>query len=197
MRIRFACLVLGVLLVPGPAFADSHNWDVQGGFSAGGGGSTLRGFIVALGLSERQPEPEKPGGPMPPQRPVLLGLVGGASVQFGSRDDGSASVTQVIWSAGPRFTFEKDRESRNSYHAQVTFGQVLTNGGELDKNLTTVVGAAWDHSFGAHNGRTPHPGLGMRLQADRVFSVGKYKGIDSGDNFWRLSASVIYRIPKL
>jgi hypothetical protein len=119
-------------------------------------------------------------------------------VQGGKRDDGTASVTQVIWSGGARFTFEKSRESKNSYHAQVTAGQVLTNGGQLDKNFATVIGAAWDHVFGPHHdGHTPHPGLGMRFQADRVFSVGEYKGIDSGDNFWRLSASLIYRIPKL
>lgn len=187
MRIRFACLVLGILLVPGAAHADSHFADFYGGGSGGGGGSKLGGFIVGFGKSERQPD----RGPL---KKVLLGGVGGASVQFGSHDDGR-SVTQVVWSVGPRVTFEKNRESRNSYHAQVTFGSVYSNDGNATKDFTTVVGAAWDYVFGAlHDGQpTPHPGLGMRLQADRVFNMGK----EGRDDIWRLSAGFIYRVPKL
>jgi hypothetical protein len=33
----------------------------------------------------------------------------------------------------------------------------------------------------------------MRLQADRVFNLGK----DDRDDIWRLSAGFIYRVPKL
>lgn len=187
MRIGLACLVLAGLLVPGAAFADSHVADFYGGGSGGGGGSKLGGFIVAFGKSQRQPDT----GPL---RKVLLGGVGGASVQFGSHDDGSADVTQVVWSLGPRFTFEKSRTSRNIYHAQVTFGSAYTNDGNASKKFTTVVGAAWDHAFGTHDGQTPHPGLGMRLQADRVFKAAEG---DGRADIWRLSAGLIYRIPKL
>jgi hypothetical protein len=188
MRIRFACLVLGVLLVPGALRADSHFADFYGGGSGGGGGSKLGGFIVALGKGQTQPTT----GDL---KKVLFGGVGSASVQFGSHDDGR-SVTQVVWSLGPRFTFEKNRDSRNFYHAQVTLGSVYSNDGNATKDFTTVVGAAWDYVFGARPGgttTTPHPGLGMRLQADRVFNLGK----DDRDDIWRLSAGFIYRVPKL
>jgi hypothetical protein len=187
MHIRFACLVLGMSLVPAAAFADSHNADAYGGGSGGGGGSKLGGFIVALGKTQDQ----SPIGQ--PQKRVLLGGVGSASVQFGSHDDGR-DVTQVVWSLGPRFTFEKNHDSRNFYHAQVTFGSIYSNDGNATNDFTTVVGAAWDYVFGAGPSRlTPHPGLGMRLQADRVFNLGK----DDRDDIWRLSAGFIYRIPKL
>lgn len=183
MRSRFACLVLGVLLIPGTAFADSHNADFYGGGSGGGGGSKLGGFIVALGKTRTKPLIGN----------VFVGGVGGASVQFGSHDDGSADVTQVVWSLGPRFTFEKSHDSRNIYHAQLTLGQNLTNDGDLQKNFSTVVGGAWDLVFGSLHGGggTPHPGLGMRLQAERVFHKG------DRDDIWRLAAGLIYRVPKL
>jgi hypothetical protein len=188
MRIRFACLVLGVMLVPGAAHADSHFADFYGGGSGGGGGSKLGGFIVAFGKGQTQPV-----DPKLPLKKVLFGGVGGASVQFGSHEDGR-SVTQVVWSAGPRFTFEKNRDSRNFYHAQVTLGSVYSNDGNATKDFTTVVGAAWDHVFGARpGGITPHPGLGMRLQADRVFNLGN----EDREDIWRLSAGFIYRVPKL
>jgi hypothetical protein len=186
MRFRFACLVLGVLLVPAAAHADSHFADFYGGGSGGGGGSKLGGFIVGFGKTELQPEKGEP-------KKVLFGGVGSASVQFGAHDDGR-SVTQVVWSLGPRFTFEKDRNSRNSYHAQVTLGSIYSNDGNATKDFTTVVGAAWDHAFGApYDARNPHPGLGIRLQADRVFNLGK----GDRDDIWRLSAGFIYRVPKL
>lgn len=192
MRILFAGLVLGALLVPATVRADSHFADFYGGGSGGGGGSKLGGFIVAFGKSERQPEP-LPGTPPEKPKKVLFGGVGGVSVQFGSHDDGSADVMQVVWSVGPRLTFEKNRNSKNFYHAQVTFGGSHTNDGQLQSNFATVVGAAYDHVFGTHAGPTPHPGLGMRLQADRVFRSGE----NAGGNIWRLSAGLIYRVPKL
>src|SRR5262249_15957537 len=62
MRIRFVCLLLGVLLVPAAAYADSHNADFYGGGSYGGGGSNIGGFIVALGKDWRH-------GELPPLSP--------------------------------------------------------------------------------------------------------------------------------
>lgn len=183
MRIRNACLGLVVLLIPSLALADSHNADVYSGGSGGGGGSNLGGFIVALGKTRIQPEKG-------PQKKVLLGGVGGASVQFGSHE--GRDLTQVVWSVGPRFTFEKGRDSKNVFHAQVTWGSAYTNdGGEGQNNFTTVVGAAYDRAFQSHGGMTPHPGLGFRLQADRVFNKGER------EDAWRLSAGFIYRIPRL
>ena len=182
MRIRNACLGLVVLLIPALAFADSHRADVYSAFSSGGGGSNLSGFIVALGKTQIQPE-------QGPPKKVLLGGVGGASVQFGSHE--GRDVTQVVWSAGPRVTFEKDRESRNFFHAQVTFGGVYTNDGQEPNDFATVVGAAYDFAFRPHAGATKHPGLGFRLQADRVFNMG------DRDDVWRLSAGFVYRIPRL
>ena len=181
MRIGNVCLGLVVLLIPALAFADSHRADVYSGASGGGGGSNLGGFIVALGLTEiQQREP----------RNVLFGGVGSASVQFGSHE--GRDLTQVVWSIGPRLTFEKDQNSKNVFHAQVTFGGVYTNDGQGQKNMATVVGAAYDRAFHTHEGKTPHPGLGLRLQADRVLIKGEER-----KDAWRFSAGFIYRIPRL
>jgi hypothetical protein len=188
MRIRHACLVLGVWLVPALASADSHNADVYGGGSGGGGGSKLGGFIVALGKTQLQD--------LKSPKPVLWGGIGGASVQFGSHD--GRDVTQIIWGAGPRFSFAKPG-TMNFIHAQVQLVGVYTNDGrdikdgdEKPNDFAVVVGTAYDHAFTrTQAGSTPHPGLGFRFQADRVFNMG------DRENVWRLSAGLIYRIPRL
>ena len=169
MRFRYACLVLGVLLVPGAAHADSHFADFYGGGSVGGGGSKLGGFIVALGKGQTQPT----SGPL---KKVLFGGVGGASVQFGSHDDGR-SVTQVVWSLGPRFTFEKNRDSRN-FIAQVTLAPSATRGNH--KDFTTVVGAAWDWFLVQGSRLTPHPGWECASRLTGSSTWGKTTATTSG-----------------
>lgn len=189
MCIRFACLVLGALLVPAAAFADSHNADAYGGGSGGGGGSKLGGFIVALGKTQLQAPPGQP------QKKVLLGGIGGASVQFGSHN--GRDVTQVVADVGPRISYLKPR-SKNVVHAQVTAAWVYTNDGRFIKDgdekpndFGIVVGAAYDYGLREGSGTgTAHSGLGMRFQADRIFNLGDREDV------WRLSAGIIYRIPK-
>jgi hypothetical protein len=188
MRARHTCLVLvGLFLAPALAVADSHNADAYGGGSGGGGGSNLGGFIVALGKTQIQDLKE-------PQR-VLWGAVGGASVQFGTHD--GRDVTQVVSTIGVRMTFAKP-DGKDFVHAQVSVADVYTNDGQFTEDgdekphdFGVVVGAAYDRAFRTHEPGTPHPGLGLRFQVDRVFNMG-----DRGD-VWRLSAGLIYRIPKL
>jgi hypothetical protein len=192
MRIRNACLGLVVLLVPALAHADSHNADAYGGGSGGGGGSNLGGFIVALGKTQLQSPPGQP------QRKVLLGGIGGASVQFGAHN--GRDVTQVIAEVGPRISFMKPR-SKSIVHAQVSAAWVYTNDGrdiengdEKPNDFGIVVGVAYDYALreGAGKGTsTAHSGLGMRFQADRVLNLGNREDV------WRLSAGLIYRVPKL
>src|SRR5262245_34989849 len=187
MRIRYTCLVLGLLLlVPTSARADSHNADAYGGGSGGGGGSTLGGFIVAFGKTQLQDGRKK----------VLLGGAGGASVQFGTHND--RQVTQVIWGVGPRFTIAPTG-TRNFFHTMVQLSGVYTNDGrdiqngkEKPNDFAVVVGAAYDHALtGAHSSSTAVAGLALRAQADRVFNLG------DREHVWRLSMGLIYRIPRV
>jgi hypothetical protein len=190
MRIRPACLVLGVLLVASAAYADSHNADFNGGGSGGGGGSKLGGFIVGFGKAEMRSEPGDDR-----RRPCLLGWFGDTSVQFGK--DAGRDVTQVVLAVGPRCTILAKHDSMNLFHAYAQIGDVYTNDGKdggkpNDKAL--VVGLAFDralHRRPSSTPKTPFAGVGVRLQADRVFNLA------DRDSVWRLSAGLVYRVPRL
>jgi hypothetical protein len=195
MRIGFVCLVLGVLLVPAAAHADSHNADFYGGASAGGGGSTLKGFVVGLGKDVDREDSDRWWTP---------GVVGGAGVQFGGHDASNRDITQVVWGVGPRLTIAKP-DWRQFIHAQFQVVGVYTNDGlffnkeghPAPNDLGYVVGAGYDYVFSHGLGSissaviTRHPGLGIRVEADRVFNHGDRSSV------WRLSAGVIYRAPKV
>ena len=189
MRIRPACLVLGVLLVASAAYADSHNADFNGGGSGGGGGSKLGGFIVGFGKAEMKSEPEDHG-----RRPCLLGWFGDTSVQFGK--DAGRDVTQVVLAVGPRCTIQAKHDSMNLFHAYAQIGDVYTNDGKdngkpNDKAL--VIGLAFDRAWrpGPSSAKTPFAGPGLHFQADRVFNLGNRESV------WRLSAGLVYRVPRL
>ena len=187
MRSRFAYLVLGVLLMPAAARADSHFADFYGGGSGGGGGSTLGGFVFALGVT---PEHLIPG-------PCKLGFTGGVSGQFGSHD-GGRDVTQVVWGGGPRCTFTK-AEGRTFLHVHAQFNGVYTNDGSLPNDKAVVVGASYDFAFkrtvagpgGIRVSNTHGVGFGVRGQYDRIFNLGDRESVQ------RFSGGVIYRFPKL
>jgi hypothetical protein len=191
MRIRPACLVFVVLLlVPALTYADSHNADFNGGGSGGGGGSKLGGFIVGFGKAEMTSEP---GGDR--RRPCLLGWFGDASVQFGKH--AGKEVTQVVLAVGPRCTILAKHDSMNLFHAHAQLGDVYTNdgkGGGKPNDTALVVGLAFDralHRRPSSTPKTPFAGAGFRLQADRVFNLGDRESV------WRLSAGLVYRVPRL
>lgn len=176
MRVRVACFVLGVLLIPTLARADSHIADFYSGFSGGGGGSTLLGFHQSFAKAWAEPPWCK------------LSAVGDVSVQFGSHN--GRDVTQVVYSGGPRCTFAK-HDWRNLLQAQLLVGGVYTNDGVAEPNdKALVLGVTYDRALTKASTRdTPFKGWGVRVEADRVFNGGDRESVN------RYSVGLIYRFP--
>jgi len=177
MRLRVAGIVLGALVIPVLAHADSHIADYYAAYSAGGGGSTLQGFRQAWTKGWDKPKACK------------LGATGDVSVQFGSHADGT-DVTQVIYTGGPRCTLAK-HDSKTLVHVQGLLGGVYTNDGTGAPNDTVfVLGAAIDQALTKKFTKmTPFTGWGVRFEADRVFNLGDRESVN------RYSIGVIYRFP--
>jgi hypothetical protein len=193
MRVRFVCLVVGVLLVPAAAYADSHNADFYGGAAYGGGGSKIGGFIVALGKDWLHGETPRL---TPGEEPIkfFIGGVGGSSVQFGSHE--GRQLTRIVWGAGPRLTLTKP-DTRHFFHIQAQWVGIYSNDGldqEQPNDKGLAVGGAWDFSLHGAKDMTEKGthvyGMGIRVQADRIFNGG-----DRG-SVWRVSAGLIYRSPR-
>ena len=175
MRVRLACLVLGALLVPALAHADSHIADYYFGYSQGNGGSTLKGFSHAMVKEFTNPKLRN------------LGIGGDFTVHFGSHDD--KDVTQVIFMGEGRYTLFK-LWNRALIHAQGLLGGVYTNDGVAPrKKLAGGVGLAADICFsGEEYDDHPPYGWALRLQGSYV----NHK--DKGD-LRRFSVGLVYRFP--
>src|SRR5262245_26712723 len=180
MRIRFACLVLGVFLMPSAVLADSHFADYYGGFSGGGGGSTLYGVHQSFFKEFVKPSLR------------LVGVGADFSVQFGSRDN--KNETQVIFMAGPRYTALA--HDRHVVNVEYLIGTAFTANGLDSGNqfLPWSAGASYDVVVSGEtvdvNGRKTYTGWTLRTQVNYIHR----KGVE--ENLTRASVGLAYRFHK-
>jgi len=172
MRLRLSWVVFG-LLVPTLAYADDHNADNYAGFSAGGGGSTVKGIHQSLGVEI----------PHWLHRDFAI-VPADFSVQFADR------VTQVIYMAGVRYTLADNKGENGApvypYKGllQVLVGSVYTN--DAATNFTnTDPGVTLGVGFEYAKTRTPWT---IRFMYDRIGRFG-----DRDEWFNRFSTGMSYR----
>jgi hypothetical protein len=169
MRLRLSWVVFG-LLVPTLAYADDHWADNYAGFSAGGGGSNVKGFHQTFAL-------EFPHSFLAGNFAVVPADF---SVQFGE------DVTQVNYMLGARYAVAGDPQRLpHKLLVQALVGVVYTNDAAdadvTNKDPGVSLGVGYEYA----KYRTP---WSIRFMYDRIKRFG-----DRDESFNRFSAGMSYR----
>ncbi len=169
MRIRRLSLVVVLLLMPTAARAHDHIADFFGGGS-GGYDSTLWGLHQQLGITLPWVDRD-------------FSAVADLSLHFGTHD--GSDLTRATFLGGLRYMPSGDHRLTGlvSFHALV--GNVHDAGLDSSNAKALALGGAFEY---LPKGRDTAGGWGVRVLADYVFS--------RGEGFARVSAGVVYRIPR-
>jgi hypothetical protein len=176
MVTRRSCLALALLMLPAPAWADRHNWEMNMSAVTSSGGSLLWGGNFSLARTIYK---DKEGF----HRFSGFGDIG---VQSGAHE--GQSLTRVTGLLGPRVALWRTLKkiapitgARPEFHYRLQFftqtpvGWVHTDG---ENPLAFAPGAGFDGLFSDYGG--------LRGQVDYVVLKGH-------KDFWRFSIGVIYR----